>query len=154
MAFYEFKREDNGEIVEASFPIGKCPQQIICDDGVTARKIISASNIVIHGSSSPSKADQKKMRQETLNIANEIGMKNFVPLKGQTPEQQLKDIKQNKSEFAERMAEKQELTLRIQRDKMKDMAEKNKATNKTVEKYLQRREKQAEAQQKKNKIII
>ena len=34
---YEFKRPD-GEWVEKEFPIGTCPSEITCDDGVVARR--------------------------------------------------------------------------------------------------------------------
>ena len=34
---YEFKRED-GEWIEMEFPIGQCPREIACSDGVKARR--------------------------------------------------------------------------------------------------------------------
>jgi hypothetical protein len=46
---YEFKREDNGDIVEKDFPMGECPKFIVCDDGVRANKVISIPFISMIG---------------------------------------------------------------------------------------------------------
>jgi len=46
---YEFKREDNGEIVEKNFPMGECPKFIVCEDGVRANRIFSVPFVQIMG---------------------------------------------------------------------------------------------------------
>lgn len=45
MAFYEFRREDNGETFERNFPVGKCPRFVICEDGVKACRIFTAPKV-------------------------------------------------------------------------------------------------------------
>ena len=153
MAIYEFQRENDLKIVEKRFPMGECPRSIVCDDGVTAHKIFSIPNLIIKDHVDSKILDQQKIRQEAVDRADEIGMQNFIPMKRQNPEQQLKDIKENRSLFAEKMAEGQEKTLRKQRERMKAISEKNRSKN-PAETYMRRQEKLASIRQKQNTINL
>ena len=44
MTIYLFKKED-GTQIEKFFPIGKCPDEIICEDGVKAHRVFTSPNI-------------------------------------------------------------------------------------------------------------
>ena len=46
---YDFRREDNNEIVERAFPMGKCPKEIVCDDGVVAKRVFYAPRVSMFG---------------------------------------------------------------------------------------------------------
>ena len=69
MPFYDFKRQDNDEIITKMFSISECPKFIECQDGVIAHKVISAPNVSMFGkngsvmNSSKLNNDMKK-RQE------------------------------------------------------------------------------------------
>ncbi len=64
---YEFKREDNGDIVEKDFPMGECPKFIICEDGVKANKIISLPFISIMGSNGHASGDGASRLNADMN---------------------------------------------------------------------------------------
>ena len=49
MALYMFRRDDNGECFERKYRIGECPKEIICDDGVIARHVITAPGVRWNG---------------------------------------------------------------------------------------------------------
>lgn len=41
---YSFEKED-GKRIEKFFPIGECPDEIICEDGMKAKRVLSSPNI-------------------------------------------------------------------------------------------------------------
>ena len=41
---YGFERED-GKRIEKFFPMGKCPDEIICEDGIKAKRVFSTPNV-------------------------------------------------------------------------------------------------------------
>ena len=45
MALYMFRRDDNGECFERKYRIGECPKEIVCEDGVVARHVITAPGV-------------------------------------------------------------------------------------------------------------
>ena len=139
---YEFQKE-NGEVVQADFKMGECPKSIICDDGEVAIRIFSAPLLIIR---SAKKSDYSvKTRQETLDIANEIGMRDFVPMKHQTPEQQLKDLKKNRSMFKDQMAESNEKTISNQNKRMLEMSRRN-MQKASVEMHIKKQEAKAKSE--------
>ncbi len=138
--FYEFEKED-GTIISESFPMGKCPKEIVCEDGQKAKKIFSLPYIVVKGSSSEAikKRDNLKRREEVEAVAQDLGMANFIPLKKQSPNQQLMDLQKNKTKFHEQMCKSQEETVAAQAKKVKAAQEKARSSF-SVEKYLKRKE--------------
>lgn len=86
---YEFKREDNGEIVERDFPMGKCPKFIVCDDGMEAMRIFSVPFVSIMGTNGHVTGDgaaklnadmrkrqdeaNKRMRERWKSVRSESG---------------------------------------------------------------------------------
>lgn len=57
---YGFERED-GKRIEKFFPIGECPDEIVCEDGVKAKRILSSPSISWgRGSLPASVASQRK----------------------------------------------------------------------------------------------
>lgn len=46
---YDFQREDDGAILTMEFPMGECPKEIVCDDGVVAKRIFHAPHLSMFG---------------------------------------------------------------------------------------------------------
>lgn len=147
---YEFQKE-NGDILQANFKIGECPKSITCDDGTVAVRIFSAPSLIIK--SAPKSDYSAKVRQETLDRANEIGMRDFVPMKHQTPEQQLKDLKNNSSMFKDQMAESNEKTINNQNKRLLEMSRRN-MQRASVEKHMKKQEAKAKADFKARSISL
>lgn len=147
---YEFQKED-GEVVSCSFKMGECPKSIVCDDGQKAVRIFSVPSLIIK---EPPQSDYSaKVRQETLDRAQELGMRDFVPMKHQTPEQQLKDLKKNSSMFKDQMAESNEKTISNQNKRMQEIAKRN-VQNASVEKHLKKQEARAKSEYKSRTISV
>lgn len=147
---YEFQKEDK-EIVSCNFKMGECPKSIVCDDGQKAVRIFSAPSLIIKGSSQNDYS--AKVRQETLDRAKELGMRDFVPMKHQAPEQQLKDLKKNSSMFKDQMAESNEKTISNQNKRMQEIAKRN-VQNASIEKHLKKQEARAKSEYKSRAISI
>lgn len=149
---YSFKKE-TGEFIDLKFPMGECPSEVICDDGVKAVRVFCAPFVAIKKSGSSERQDDAKWRNEAMERASELGMRNFIPMKGQSSRQQVKDLIENQSEFKDQMAKANEETAERQLKKMKAVSEKN-ARTASVEKHLKRAEKKKEADYKKRSISL
>ena len=64
---YEFQRDD-GEIIEARFPIGKCPRSITCEDGKIAERIFSVPSFTFKEGQEP--ASTLRSMNEHMRKAN------------------------------------------------------------------------------------
>lgn len=60
MALYMFRRDDNGECFEKKYRIGECPKEIVCEDGVIARHVITAPAVQWKGGFLPPGAAMKR----------------------------------------------------------------------------------------------
>lgn len=58
---YGFERED-GKRVEKFFPMGECPNEIICEDGIKATRIFSTPNFSYGRGSLPASVAEKRNR--------------------------------------------------------------------------------------------
>jgi len=72
MVLYSFKKEDGTEI-ELFYPMGECPEEVICDDGTKAKRHFQSPNIKWgKGYLPPSVADKRnrdmKKRNEEAGI--------------------------------------------------------------------------------------
>lgn len=152
--FYEFQKED-GEIITRQFRMGECPWEIVCEDGQKAKRIYSIPNISVKGSRSSSEkaSDERKRRAEVLHEAKEVGMENFIPTKGQNASQQLRDLKENRSQFRDQMSRSNEEHLKKQAQKMKEVSEANRRKI-TPETYLKRQEAKQKREAEKRAISL
>lgn len=64
MAIYSFVRPDGVE-VEKSFPMGECPKEITCDDGVVAKRQFFAPSIKWSGGFVPPSASAQRKKEMT-----------------------------------------------------------------------------------------
>ena len=60
MAIYSFRRESDGKMIDRKFPIGECPDENICDDGVVAQHLITAPNVQWKGGFMPPGQSMKR----------------------------------------------------------------------------------------------
>ena len=68
---YGFERED-GKRIEKFFPMGECPNEIICEDGVKAKRVFSTPNFSYGRGTLPATVAEKrnkdmKKRQEAAD---------------------------------------------------------------------------------------
>ena len=76
---YEFQRESDDVIIEQKFPMGKCPEFIICDDGVRANRIFSVPFFTFKEGQEPSshlRSMNEHMRKANIE-AGERGRKEW-----------------------------------------------------------------------------
>lgn len=66
MIIYSFIRENDGIEVEKFFPIGKCPDEIVCDDGAVAKRCFNPPSIQWKGGYIPPTASQKRKGDMTM----------------------------------------------------------------------------------------
>lgn len=64
MAIYQFKRENDNKIVQQIFPIGTCPSEIICEDGIKAKRIISVPYVSFFDKNGSSNSNASKLNKE------------------------------------------------------------------------------------------
>lgn len=72
MPIYEFERED-GEIVEQIFPISNIPDEIICSDGVKAKRRLYPSKFGVIWKGSLPYGQVIKRKEQMTKINNDAG---------------------------------------------------------------------------------
>ena len=70
---YEFEKE-NGERIERFFPAGECPDEITCEDGMKAKRVLSSPNIVWGKGTLPSSVALKR----NADMIKIVKMKDFI----------------------------------------------------------------------------
>lgn len=88
MAIYEFQKED-GEIVCKQFPMGKCPKEIECDDGIKARRIFSSGISMSFKEGQETSAKLKSMNEKMRKANIEAGERGRKEWKQRMPKLQL-----------------------------------------------------------------
>ena len=139
---YEFERADGVRIVRG-FPMGKCPAVLVDEDGTEARRVYTAPLISIRGDDSAAR-DEAKRTEEAQQYARTLGVDALKPLRGQSGARMLRDLKENRSAFAEQMAAANEKTHREAIEKQRRQGEALHRLN-TPENYLKGQERKAKA---------
>lgn len=85
MVLYSFKREDNGEWVQQFHPMGECPQEIICEDGVKAKRGYEGAPAVKWGKGFLPVGEALKRKKDMTKRNEKAGDKGRAYWKSKTP---------------------------------------------------------------------
>lgn len=134
---YEFTRAD-GTRFTVCFPMGECPSSFTCEDGTVARRAYGVPSVSTH-SLRGAETDDSKIRREVKDRCSEIGIAELKPMKGQSPSEMLKDVRENTSKMSDMMSEERERSERRKAISAREKARENRMTEKKAERIIEKR---------------